>query len=279
MADAGIASYYDRLSRWNATARFFGYGGGRASLTVHRPLADPRARGRATTTRIHDILAEHLPALDGGLALDAGCGLGGTMLDLSPRLGARFVGLTLSPTQAATAVRAAAHRGMRIQVVVGDYDHPPPGPFQLIVAIESLAHSAAPEVSLSALTASLAPGGLFAVVDDMPEARAQTSADFDVFTAGWQCRHLLSHEAYREAFSRLGLEMVVDRDLTADSRPRAFAAIAALMALNRAAARLTFGGLRQVLASHLGGLALERLTRQGLVRYRLLIARKRERTG
>src|SRR5262245_42690911 len=105
MPDAGIPTYYDRLSRWNTVARLFGYGGGRESLTVHRALADPRFAGRPTPTRVHDLIAGDVPPLGGALALDAGCGLGGTMLDLSERLQCRFVGLTLSPRQAEAARR------------------------------------------------------------------------------------------------------------------------------------------------------------------------------
>jgi hypothetical protein len=49
-----------------------------------------------------------------------------------------------------------------------------------------------------------------------------------------------------------------------------------LNALNRVARLIPSAALRQVLDSHQGGLALERLTRNGLVRYRLLVARKPE---
>ena len=52
----GVAGYYDRLLRWNRAARAIGYGGGQSALTVHRALADPRADGRPTFTRLHDIV-------------------------------------------------------------------------------------------------------------------------------------------------------------------------------------------------------------------------------
>ena len=67
----GVATYYDRLGRWNHVARVFGYGGGRGTLTVHRALVDPSARGRPTFTRLHDVLLEHLPSLDAPRMLDA----------------------------------------------------------------------------------------------------------------------------------------------------------------------------------------------------------------
>ena len=83
MSSGGVASYYDRLGRWNRLAQAFGFGGGHATLTVHRALADPAAGGRATFTRLHDVLLERVPAGPMPRVLDAGCGLGGTMFMLS----------------------------------------------------------------------------------------------------------------------------------------------------------------------------------------------------
>jgi 2-polyprenyl-3-methyl-5-hydroxy-6-metoxy-1,4-benzoquinol methylase len=164
-----LGGYYDRLARWTASARYVGYGGGHESLTVHRALADPRAGGRPTATRLHDVLLAALPASPTGHVLDAGCGLGGTMLDLAGRCSARFTGLTLSARQAAIARAAAAKAELsdRISIEVGSYDSPPGGPFDLVIAIESLAHSPHPATSLGALVARLAPNGRLAIIDDM----------------------------------------------------------------------------------------------------------------
>jgi SAM-dependent methyltransferase len=272
----GIASYYDRLGRWNRVARAIGYGGGTATLTVHRALADPRVDGRPTFTRLHDVLIEQLNDLKGPRVLDAGCGLGGTMLVLAEALDATCIGLTLSPAQADVANAAAAHaeRAASVCTLVQTYDHPPAGPFDLIVAIESLAHSVDPARSLSALAAVLAPGGRFIIVDDMPVPEAAHSTDLAVFKSGWQCPVLPTAGEYQDALVRLGLRVETDLDLTGEMRPRSKRAIAVLMALNRMVARVPVPALMQVMDSHRGGLSLERLTREGLVRYRLLVARK-----
>ena len=50
------------------------------------------------------------------------------------------------------------------------------GGVDLIVAIESLAHSPSPERSVRALATALAPGGLLVVIDDMPLAAARGTA-------------------------------------------------------------------------------------------------------
>ncbi len=277
MADARLARYYDRLGRWNAVARVIGYDGGHRALTLHRALADPAAHGRTTTTRLHDVLAEHLPPLSSPRVLDAGCGLGGTLLDLARRAEGTFVGVTLSPRQASIASEAARAQGLghAVRIVVGSYDDPPRGPFDVVLAIESLAHSAAPSVSVAALAATLAPLGTLVIVDDMPVPGAEGSRDLLTFKAGWRCPVLWGREHYVGAFAEQGLRLVVDLDLTDECRPRALRRIAHLERLNRVVRQgVPWAGWREVMDIHYGGLALERLTRTGAVRYRLLMARR-----
>lgn len=309
---SGTAAYYDRLSRWTSVARAAGYGGGRDALTVHRCLADPRSDGRPTPTRLHDILLEALtasavdPLRAGPRVLDAGCGLGGTMLFLAPRLGGVYTGLTLSEAQARTGRRAIARAGLAssVRIEVGTYDAPAPGgrgreggtqdgggTFDLIVAIESLAHSPDPAASLDALIGQLSPGGLLAIVDDMPPSIgalddmppsiekpasiAGSNSALAIFKSGWQCPVLWTAGQYTGHLAARGLSLVTHRDLTDDVRPRDLARIRLLERLNRAAhAALPVAGWRAVLDSYHAGLALERLYRQHQMHYRLLVARR-----
>ena len=196
------------------------------------------------------------------------------MLDLVGRFGGSAVGLTLSPAQALEARRAAAQAGLSdcVDVLVQTYDEPPPGPFDLVVAIESLAHSADPERSLSALTERLAAGGLLIVVDDMPEAGAEVCDDLARFKSGWHCPVLWSVARYQKALHALGLTTEFE-DLTPQCRPRELAAIERLERWNRFARTIVpLEAWRAMLTSYAGGLALERLYRGGLMRYGLIIA-------
>jgi SAM-dependent methyltransferase len=278
MTTGALARYYDRLGRWNRVAGVIRHGGGRSSLTVHRALADPAADGRPTFTRIHDVIVAAVSARSPQRMLDAGCGLGGTMIactESCPELSA--TGVTLSRSQAEQANAAAARRGLglRVRARVGSFDDPPRGPFDLIVAVESLAHSGDPRQSVARLANVLAPGGTFIIVDDMPEPGADATGDLAVFKEGWNCPVLADHSTHLETLAAAGLIIVSQRDLTADCRPRTFGRIALLMRLNvMARLLLPSAALRQVLDAHRGGLALERLLRTGAVRYRLLVARR-----
>lgn len=273
---AGVGTYYDRLGRWTQVARLFGYGGGRGTFTVHRALSDPAHGGVATFTRLHDVLLTYVPSGRPLRVLDAGCGLGGTMMAMAAARAATCVGVTLSPSQVQAANAEAERRGLpdRVQARVCSYDAPPAGPYDVVVAIESLAHSPDPARTVAALVQVLAPGGTLLVVDDMPEAAAQGAADLQTFKAGWQCPVLWSPADYRDAFDAHALEQVDVVDLTPQARPRSLPTIALLMLLNWAVSWVPSDGFRQMLASYRGGLALERLTRRGQVRYQLLVARK-----
>jgi SAM-dependent methyltransferase len=270
-------AYYDALAAWAAVVRRLGYGGGRRELTVHRALADPAAGGRPTVTRIHDLLADALPLESLGLVLDAGCGMGGTMIALAARCGARFTGLTLSPRQAEIGRRALARLGLadRVEIWTQTYDEPPAVSFDAVVAIESLAHSQDPRASVRALAAYLGPGGWLAIVDDMPLPAARSTADLALLQQGWRLPVLLSAGEWSAALRACGCEVAVDHDLSADLRPRSLARIATLERVNGWLRRCApTAAARGLLDSYRGGLALERLSRRGLMSYRLLVARK-----
>jgi SAM-dependent methyltransferase len=157
---------------------------------------------------------------------------------------------------------------------VRSYDDPPQGPFDVVVAIESLAHSPDPGHTLSRLAAVMAPGGVIAVVDDMPLVD-DTDADLQWFKRGWHCPVLFRAEAYRQALGARGLTLEHDVDLTPLCRPRSFMRLSQLAWLNRAVHRVVPSeALRTVMDSHMGGLALERLIRRHASEYRLLVARR-----
>jgi SAM-dependent methyltransferase len=277
-AQAALGGYYDALARWTAAVRRVGYGGGYDKLTVHRALADPRTGGRPTVTRLHDVLMAALPSPPVLHVLDAGCGLGGTMLDLARRCSAQFTGVTLSERQAMTGRAAVGKAGLerRITISVGSYDTPPAGPFDLALFIESLAHSPHPDASLAAVAARLAPGGRLVIVDDVPEARARGTRDLALFQAGWRAPALLGFAELEAALARARLTIVAQRDLTPELRPRTLAGIGRLEALNRTLYRCApSAALRALLDSYHGGLALERLYRNELMRYRLVVAERR----
>ena len=278
MNEAAIATYYDRLSHYVGWARLIGFGGGADDQSTHRALAAPDGTDAPSPRLLEQLLIERLGELENPRVLDAGCGMGGTILRFAQTWGGRYDGLTLSAVQRERAHVAAAARGFaaNCRFQVRSYDDPPEGPYDVIVAIESLAHSPDAARSVGRLARVMAAGGRIVIVDDVPMSDlADDDRDLLAFRAGWMLGRLPRLEQWRANLESAGLNLIEDRDLTSHVRPRSLGRIRTLSALNRSArALIPFAGARAVLDSHLGGLALERLYRRRAMTYRLMIARR-----
>jgi SAM-dependent methyltransferase len=206
--------------------------------------------------------------------LDAGCGLGGTIFHWQARLGGHYDGFTLSPEQARRAEAEASRRGVAqsCRFHVRSYHNPIKDPYDAVIAIESLAHSADPAAAVANLAGARAAGGLLLIVDDMPDASAEKKL-LAGFKKGWRCPVLLDAAGYRAAIAAAGLVLVQDVDLTARLRPRPLTWLKVLIAIFGLARSLApTRGARDVLGALLGGFYLEALYRTGGMRYRMMVA-------
>ena len=272
-----VARYYrwlDGLSWFQERRGEAGHG----ALPVHRALADPDG-GAPSPFVIHRLMLAGLDLPAAPRVLDAGCGYGATMLDLAPKLGGDWTGLTLSPVQAARGMAEIAGRGLaeRVRIDVRSYDAPVEGRFDLAYGIESLIHSADPARTIANLAASLAPGGHLVIVDDMPEERlpAEAAARLERFRRFWRCPVAPTRAGWIAACRAAGLEPVAERDLNPLLQVRGMEELAPrLVTLERRARipRLLGLGLRR--EAEIGGLLLETLQTEGFIRYRILAARK-----
>lgn len=103
-------------------------------------------------------------AVEGGRALDVGCGTGFLLERLAER-GYRGVGVDLSEESVGFAKARLEEIGAadRLDAVVGSAYEPPRGPFDLITLTDVLEHLEDPRACLRALADRLAPGGLLVV--------------------------------------------------------------------------------------------------------------------
>lgn len=278
VAAGGIASYYDNLLRFLDVARRVGRGGGTPYGSTHRFLAgeggDAASPERLDWLVLEAALAADLPQAP--QVLDAGCGTGGTIFRWHERIGGQYDGLTLSREQHRRASAEAARRGVasNCRFHLRSYHDPLGGECDAVVAIESLAHSSNPARAIANIAASLAPGGLLLIVDDMPEGASEPNM-LAAFKAGWRCPALLSPDQYRQALNAAGLELRHDTDLTARLRPRPLWWLRVLIAAFGLARTLTpRPWLKDALGAIQGGFYLEALYRRRAMSYRLLVALK-----
>lgn len=274
---ARVARYYrwlDRLVWFSERRAEEGHG----AIPVHRALADP-AGGPPSPMVIHRLMLEGLSWPAAPRALDAGCGYGASILDLAPKLGGDWTGLTLSPVQAARGMAEVAARGLadRARIIVGSYDARPPGTYDLIYGIESLIHSADPAHTIRTLAAALAPGGYLVIVDDMPlpTMPAEAAARLARFKQFWRCPVAPTRDGWRAHLEAAGLAVVAERDLNPLLQVRGLAQVQPrIRELDRRAAIPRLFGFGVRAEAEIGGLLLESLQTDGYVQYRILAARK-----
>ena len=275
--DRTVARYYawlDRfapLSAWRERHES-------ESPSIHRALRDPD--GGSPDPRVtHRLLLEGIVLPPHPRVLDAGCGYGATALDLQPRIGGTWLGITVSEVQVRRATAEAARRGLgeALRFEVRSYDDALPGCFDLIIAIESLIHSTDPSATVANLAAHLAPRGILAVVDDMPEPdlEPEAAADLALFKRMWRCPVAPEASGWRASMAAAGLSVVRERDLTdlillgdADDLRRIRAR------QQRRAFWLGLVGRSLREQADIGGRTLELLQLRGAVRYRLMVAQR-----
>lgn len=274
-----VTRYYKWLDRWVRWHRIVRRYSGYDSMTVHRLLTDP-VTGENGPLVLHKLMLEGLTLPSGPQVLDAGCGYGGTAFDLQSKIGGQWLGLTISPIQFARAREESAKRALsdRIRFALESYDVPRAGPFDLVIAIESLVHSADPPATIASLAASMAPSGYLLLVDDMPVEPfpAEQTDDLNLFTRMWRAPVMPSERGWRAAFTAAGLEIVRSADFSQLIWHRPLEELTSLIERDRRRARwLAWTGLRMIPEANIGGLVVERLAIAGAVQYRLLVGRKR----
>ncbi len=272
-----IARYYAWLDRF-APLRAAREQTGNAIQPIHRALRDPDG-GRPSPAVIHRLMLERVALPADPRVLDAGCGYGATAFDLQPRIGGRWLGITLSPIQVRRAGVEAAQRKLSdwLRFECRSYDDPLPGPFDLVIAIESLIHGTDPTHSIANLAAHLDIGGHLVIVDDMPEPSLcpEDEAELALFKRMWRCPVAPPAAAWREAIAAAGLELVHERDLTELillGQPDQLRALRDR--LQRRSFWLGLLGLNLREQADIGGRTLELLQLRGVIRYRLMVARK-----
>ena len=297
------AAYYDAN-----TKRFLTFGLGSASGSIHRAVWAPGIHSRleamnyvdslileelrtlARARRPHEVTGAHDgPAGISGagtsgavhpsrdpLAIDLGCGVGGSIAYLERHVAAHYQGITNSRVQREIAIEQAQRRGSNAVFTVDDYGDPelyhsrlPRDGVDLVYMIESFVHASDPETVLQGVARVLRPGGRLVICDDMlASPDAVDSATVAAFARGWHVHNLLTVDRLTAIAASHGLERVGNRDLTPHvelrrPRDRVIRLIAPLIP------RL---GLKTPFWDNMyGGDALQRGLLGGLLQYRYVV--------
>jgi cyclopropane fatty-acyl-phospholipid synthase-like methyltransferase len=193
---------------------------------------------------------------------------------------AAVLGVTVSGRQVETARREAAVRGLhrRCRFIHGDLRSADAGTgHDAAWAIESYAHLSDADGFFAAAARALRPGALLVLVDDFItrdpaglEGRAR--ACVDDFRAGWRVPGANTAAAAVARAARAGFEMIANENLTplvrlGRPRDRVIRTLAPLFRASRLTPVPFFGNM-------VGGDALQRGLRDGVIAYRLLLFRR-----
>lgn len=262
-ARARVRHYYD-ANTW----KFLVTGSQRA---IHRELW-----GSGITTRGGAVHHAHALVLDElgphhRRVLDLGCGVGAAALYLARRRPVQAVGVSISPAQIRLAERFAARSGPlrgTVQFAVADFTALPRqfAGFDLAFALESFVHAAPAAAFFHNAARALRPGGALVVIDDVVAGNPSDPRLNDVRN-GWHAAALIPVPEIRALAADAGLSLVASRDLSPLQRlgrPRDRLIRAAQPMLRHIRDRSVWA------ESLVGGDALQRCHRAGLLEYRLL---------
>jgi SAM-dependent methyltransferase len=273
-----VSRYYDFLYLWSQLTSRFGAFRSAGAYAIHRPLLDAET-GEYSDRVVHRLIRDAVAHIAGIDALDAGCGYGGTCLDLCRTAGGRWHGVTINRRQLRIAQRNATALGLdrTTSFALASYDAPLSRTFNVVVGIESLIHSPAPARTISNLARHLRPEGRLIIVDDMliePHASLH-ACDVAAFKKLWRCPVMPSIPEWASHLENAGCTVESIDDLTGLMWPRTEAELASELAAMTRWRWRNLLGLRMVSDAQKGGLLLERLTLAGASRYIMMIARKR----
>jgi SAM-dependent methyltransferase len=281
-ARSDVGRYYDRNTR-----RFLNLGHGGAQKAIRRAVWGPAVASRTDAIEyVNALILGELLRSDAGFVLDLGCGVGGSIHYLSNNHPARYVGATISGTQARMGKAFLKESGIPDASIVqadftaDEFARSLSGPADLAFAVESFIHVERMPERLAAIAQLIKPGGKLILCDDMlarkhteSEGRPREARWLREFRAGWHAAGLESIDVIVGAAAAAGLRLEEIRDLTPYlelDRTRDIAA-RVFMSLVR------WSPLRPPwFANLLGGNALQLCLKNGIIRYMFAVFTRTE---
>jgi len=160
--ESNIKYLYDQLVQFESTTRT------EAAYPIHKKLNFHLSENTSSFQDITDWLAHHIDIPDDAHILDAGCGVGYTLLSLCQNTQRTGVGISLSPEEInrANAAAKSANLSKQCRFKVHSFNESLNEQFDLIIAIESTKHSIDLKETLATLSKSLKPEGQLLILED-----------------------------------------------------------------------------------------------------------------
>ena len=176
--------------------------------------------------RENEVLAKILGIGPQDHVLDAGCGIGGSALDLARRFGCRVTGITLSANQVASATRHAERADLagRVDFQRMDYLHTTfaDNTFDVTWAVESACHAVDKAAFVREMARLLKPGGRLVMADGFTTASERSAYDHKLmrgWVEGWCVEALSEVDDMKCNLEKAGFRDITFRDITEHVMP------------------------------------------------------------
>jgi len=223
---ARVARYYEEntqpfyLRYWDDEDIHFGLFEGAGD----RPPANPRAALKSALKAMTAAIVAPARIGPGDLVVDAGCGIGGALLDVAGARGCRAVGLTISPLQVEIASRRASELGLSDTVRFERADCSerlplPDASVDVVISIEAACHFADKPRFARECARVLRPGGRLAASDWMKSDACSLDDEREHITPvcqAWRLAGLESREGWRAILAEAGFQVHEVVDLAQD---------------------------------------------------------------
>lgn len=268
---------FNNLSQWEKKRKLY---------PIHKRLLPFVYKGKACED-VNDALLQEA-FRPGETLLDAGCGVGNSLISFVKKKSARGFGISISAAEIDCCKKNAAEQGVGESCTFfhQSFEDPFSFDFDKAIAIESLKHSFDLKRTASNLSAHCKPGGLVYVIDDFYRETYTTERQSArrlhceqalqaQYVKDWGLAGLFSKAEFQQAFTLAGFEICEETDFSAHIIPKQGIALLAKICLFRLLEKLMpVRRYKNLLAIYKSGFILEYFFQKKQFGYELLVFRK-----
>jgi len=202
-----IISYY-HSSQW--IYKYFCYND--TSLGMHFGFWDKNTKNLQEALINENTIIIKLAGIRKGMrVLDAGCGVGGTAIQIAEKTGAKVWGITITPSQVVQANKHAKKRSVDKLVTFSMQDYTktafPSGFFDVVVGVESICYASPKSLFLKEAFRLLKPQGRLVIADAYLNRKPANEEEMEIvnqFKWGFALSEFIMEETMYEELRKTG---------------------------------------------------------------------------